>query len=265
MVRKLLAAWVSVTFAAANSGCAPAKSPWFHAESGATPARLDLSVLVEEPGIREYRLGVPELGARSIEAWLPPSGPPKMLVTFLHGAIARQRGKRFGSDGVTHELLRCLVVPALGALEPLVIAPRSADGEWWEDAETRFVLGLREAAFRRFPSIGRRHVVVGYSNGGIGAWYFARIYPEYFSAAIPIAANDTIAGESPLPVYAIHGTRDEVFPIAGVRTRVRELEQTRADVRLVEKYRGGHYDPCSYTTELEGARAWLEQRGLATP
>jgi pimeloyl-ACP methyl ester carboxylesterase len=263
MVNKLAAPWLCVSLAAASASCAPARTPWFHAESGLTPGRVELSALRDQPGTHEYRISVPELGSRSVEVWLPPSGSPRLLVTFLHGAVARQRGKRFGSEGVTHELLRCLVVPALGALEPLVIAPRSADGEWWEEAETRFVLGLGEAARRRFPGIGRRHVVVGYSNGGIGAWYLARLYPEYFSAAIPIAANDTIAGETAVPVYAIHGTRDEVFPIAGVRAAIHPLQQSQRDVRLVEKYRGGHYTPCSYTAELRGAGAWLEQPGLA--
>lgn len=66
-------------------------------------------------------------------------------------------------------------------------------------------------------------------------------------------------------MYAIHGTRDEVFPIAGVRESVRALEQDRRDVRLIEKYRGGHYDPCSYEPELAGAKVWLAQRGLAAP
>ena len=256
-------AWLGTWLAVGSLACAPAPSPWFRAESGAPPAKLDLSALRHEPGTHEYRIEVAGTGARSVEVWLPPSGSPKLLVTFLHGAVARQRGKRFDSEGMTRELVRCLVVPALGALEPLVIAPRSADGQWWGDAETRFVLGLREAAVRRFPSVGRRHVVVGYSNGGISAWYFARLYPEYFSAAIPLAANDTIVGETQLPVYAIHGTRDEVFPIAGVRASVRSLEQTQRNVRLVEKYRGNHYDPCSYAQELAGARAWLQQQALA--
>ncbi|MDQ2643849.1 MAG: hypothetical protein M3020_08555 [Myxococcota bacterium] len=263
MASKLRAGALSVWFSVACAGCAPARSPWFHAESGAAPAQVDLSPVRDQPGAAEYRLAVPGSPARSVEVWLPESGVPKLLVTFLHGAVARQRGKRFGSEDVTRGLLRCLVVPALGALDPLVIAPRSADGEWWEESVTRFVIGLREAAFRRFPSVGRRHVVVGYSNGGIGAWYFARLYPEYFSAAIPIAANDTIAGETPLPVYAIHGTRDEVFPIAGVRASIHPLERSQGNVRLVEKYRGGHYDPCGYVAELEGARAWLGQQGLA--
>lgn len=263
MPSKALGTWLGLCAAILISGCSADPSPLFRGESGVRPGHVELSRLSAQPGLSESHASDPELGSRSVDVWLPPSGEPKLLITFLHGAVARQRGKRFGSEGMTRELIRCLVEPALGELEPVVIAPRNADGEWWEESETRFVLGLSEAAKRRFPSVGKRHLVVGYSNGGIAAWYFARLYPEYFSAVVPIAANDSIAGESPLPVYAIHGTRDEVFPIAGVRAAIRALERGRGDVRLVEKYRGGHYDPCSYAPELSGVPRWLEQRGLA--
>jgi len=263
MPSKALGTWLGLGAAILITGCSADRSPYFRGESGVPPGYVDLSRLSAEPGLSEYHSSDPELGSRTVHVWLPPSGEPKLVITFLHGAVARERGKRFGSEGMTRELIRCLVEPALGELDPLVIAPHSADGEWWEEAETRFVLGLSQAAKRRFPSAGSRNLVVGYSNGGIAAWYFARLYPEYFSAAVPIAANETIAGESPLPVYVIHGTRDEVFPIAGVRAAIRALEHRRQDVRLVEKYRGGHYAPCSYAPELAGVLRWLEQRSLA--
>ena len=112
-------------------------------------------------------------------------------------------------------------------------------------------------------------MILGYSNGGIGTWFFARLYPEYFSAAIPMAFNDTVVGESRLPIYSIQGTKDEQFEFAPVRAAVQALIARGQDVTLDEKYRGTHGAVCSYVPELSRAGRWLEQRvlsrGPATP
>jgi predicted esterase len=156
-------------------------------------------------------------------------------------------------------LIECLLAPALGELRPLIVAPHGESGQWWEPDDTALVLGLARAARRRWPQASPRTVIMGYSNGGIGAWYFARLYPQHFTAAIPIASNHTIVGETPLPVYAIHGTRDELFPVGPLRSAVEALRQQGGNVALNEKYRGTHLAPCSYREQLSGAAAWLRR------
>lgn len=116
------------------------------------------------------------------------------------------------------------------------------------------MLGLAVAARRRWARV----VISGYSNGGLGTWYFARSYPVYFAAAIPIAFNDTVVGPTPLPVYAIEGTNDELFSSELVRGKVTALADRGFAVSLHERYRGSHLKPCSYVSELTGASAWLD-------
>ena len=105
-------------------------------------------------------------------------------------------------------------------------------------------------------------VITGYSNGGIATWYFARLYPEYFAAAIPMAFNDTIVGETPLPIYAIQGEKDELFSIEDVRQAIGKLKTRGFDVTLHERYRARHMDVCAYHSDLEAAGQWLQEHAF---
>jgi fermentation-respiration switch protein FrsA (DUF1100 family) len=159
-------------------------------------------------------------------------------------------------------LLRCLAQPAFERLGALVIAPHGADGQWWKKEDTAFVLGLVAAARQRWPELATRSVVTGYSNGGIASWYFARLYPEWFSAAIPIAANDMIIGPTRVPVFAIQGDKDELFPIGPTRAAIQRERERGSDVTLAVRHRAGHMTPCAYLPELEVAGRWLESHAF---
>jgi poly(3-hydroxybutyrate) depolymerase len=227
---------------------------------GLPGAVVDSSPVVWKPGLATYALSVAGQGTRGVVVWVPPEAvAPRALVVLLHGRTG---------PGVTHgkepqapgrELVSCLAQPALGSLAAMLIAPSSPSGEWWQPSETEFVLGLVLALRSRWPEAGSRSVIAGYSNGGIGSWYFARLYPEYFRAAIPMAFNDTIVGKSPLPIYAIAGTKDEQFDFHRVRDAVQLLREQGGDVTLDAKYRGSHFAMCSYVPELTRAGRWLEQ------
>jgi poly(3-hydroxybutyrate) depolymerase len=174
---------------------------------------------------------------------------PRPLVVFLHGG---------GGSRTLAQRIECLVMPAFAELSPIVVAPEGGRGEWWQAEESSLVLGLTQAAARYWPVQENHLVIMGYSNGGIGAWFFARLYPEHFSAAIPMASNHTIVGESPLPVFAIHGSRDELFDVASVQESVAALAARGFDVQLLIKARGTHMEPCAYVPELQTAVQWLE-------
>jgi pimeloyl-ACP methyl ester carboxylesterase len=239
---------------------------------GIAGARVDLGAVAGRPGLAEYEIDVAGQGVRSIDVWMPDAAVPDAavpdaavpdaVILFLHGAVPRayvatQHGKPF--DGA-RELVSCLAAPGLAALNPLIIAPRSPTGQWWNRSDTEFVLGLVLAVRERWPAAGDHAVISGYSNGGIGAWYFARLYPDYFRAAVPIAFSDSIVGETRLPVYGIEGTKDEMFDFESVRAAVEAVRAKGHDVTLKERYRGTHLAPCSYVPELASAADWLETR-----
>jgi predicted esterase len=216
------------------------------------PALVDLGAVQLEAGPATASVTVAGQGTRELGLWLPEGDGPHPLAIFLHGAGGG--GRLLGSTGI----VTCLVAPALEPMHPIIVAPVSASsGQWWTEADIGFVLGLIDAARQRWPIAPEKPLLVGYSNGGIGAWFFARQYPERFSAAIPMAANDTIVGPTPLPVYAISGDKDELFPIADVRRAIAAARAAGQNVSLHEKYRGTHTQACSYVPELEAARDWL--------
>lgn len=246
---------------------APARTPEpVTVMAGVAPAQVDLSRLPLEPGAHQIDLEVAGDRPRSAEIWLPEHGEPRTLVIALHGAVVQRRDvPRGGARGQTRGLVGCLAAPALASLDPIIIAPHSSDGQWWHASDTALVLGLVEAVRQRWPAAGARSVLMGYSNGGIGTWYFARLYADHFAAAVPMAFDDSIVGDSPLPIYAITGSHDELFDSERVRAAVEALKARGADVTLNEKSHGSHFAPCSYVRQLSDAGRWLEQHALVRP
>jgi predicted esterase len=246
--------------AGSGLGCVPPRDPSPTGQSQSpghlvAPALVDLGTVELAPGPAKVSVSVEGQGSRELALWLPEGGGPHPLAIFLHGA----GGGRWllGSTGI----VTCLVMPALEPLHPIIVAPVSASGgQWWTEADIGFVLGLVDAARKSWPVAPEKTFLLGYSNGGIGTWFFARQYPERFSAAIPMAANDTIVGATPLPVFAISGDKDELFPIADVRRAIAAAKARGQNVTLHEKYRGTHMKACSYVRELEAARDWLTAR-----
>jgi predicted esterase len=239
------------------AGCVPppSGSPTTHDQSPdhlVSPAPVDLATVKLEPGPALVSVNVAGQGTRELALWWPEGDGPHPLAIFLHGAGGGRR--LLGSTGI----LTCLVAPALEPIHPIVVAPVSASGgQWWTEADIGFVLGLIDAARQRWPVAREKTLLLGYSNGGIGTWFFARQYPDRFSAAIPMAANDTIIGPTPLPIYAISGDKDELFPIADMRRAIAAARAAGQNVSLHEKYRGTHTQACSYVPELEAARDWV--------
>lgn len=236
--------------------------PELHVNAGVAPAPLDGAPLAAEPGFAELSWNVDGV-SHSASVWAP-ERRPRSAIVMLHGAIVVRAGMpRMEPLDVARRMLRCLAVPAFEGSDPLLIAPHSVDGQWWKKDDTAFVLGLVAAARERWPELASRSVITGYSNGGIAAWYFARLYPEWFSAAIPMAFNDMIVGPTRVPVYAIQGDKDELFPIEPVRAAVARERAQGVDVTLAERHRAGHMTPCEYAPELRDAGAWLEQHAFA--
>lgn len=207
------------------------------------------------PGVTEHIVTV-NGKARRFGVWVPPEGVTARhpLVLFLWGA---QRHPRF------KKALPCLVEPEIAQLSPIVIAPEASlgkGGEWWRGPEASFALGLLRSAVFDWPVDDRKVVVMGYSNGGIGTWVFAQAYPQYFSAAIPMAFNHSVVGKTPLPVFAIQGSKDELFGSADIVDAVAKLKMQGQDVTLTVRPRGSHFNPCDYQDQLAEARQWLTDK-----
>jgi predicted esterase len=160
------------------------------------------------------------------------------LLLFLHG-----RGER-GTDLrwlLKHGPLKLVMQ---GQDFPfLLIAPQITEDYLFFPPEfLKDVLDDVVAAYRVDQD---RVYVTGLSMGGYGTWGVALAYPRRFAAIAPIAGGNPLAfggsggydheivcGLKHLPVWAFHGAKDDVVPLAAEQQIVDELKQCGGNVRL---------------------------------
>lgn len=119
------------------------------------------------------------------------------------------------------------------------------------------IITLIEYAKKYWPIDENKIVVSGYSNGGIASWFFGIEYPEYFSAAIPMAASYDYTKKLKIPFFVIHGENDELFPLSQTQDLVTALINRGSDIQLHILDGYSHYTACSYDNSLRLASDWL--------
>jgi dienelactone hydrolase len=214
-----------------------------------------------EAKVRTFRSGIDRsvqyYGVRE-SATLDPSRPVA-LVLSLHGA------------GVGADRQADAYTPRDGFV---VVAPtnRRPFGFNWEDWGRLDGLEVLEDARKRYRVDESRVYLTGHSMGGHGTWHFAATYPDRWAAAAPSAgwvslwtypgepldpaaelAEPFRASASPshtlglvenlrgLPVFVIHGDRDDNVPIAQARLMEDSLKPFHRDVRLHVAQGQGHW------------------------
>jgi predicted peptidase len=166
----------------------------------------------------------------------------------------------YGGEVTEHlsmEFLQSLVVPGLKKLGAVIVAPDCPGDGWTDEASEHAVLAMLDYAVRNWPVDRRRIVVTGYSLGGIGTWFLAARHPEIFSAAVPIAGRPVADGKLRMPVYAIHGRRDEVIDLEPTRQAIDVLRAEGVNAQLVIIKGATHYETRRFAGPLKGAVEWL--------
>ncbi len=171
----------------------------------------------------------------------------KTLVIALHWA---------GGE-VYEEYSKCLAEPGLADLDAVVIVPDGEGVLWTAMYNEKKVMKLVELA-KRYWNIDQENVIVtGYSNGGIGSWFFADRYPKVFSAAIPIASIYTLEEEIKIPMYVIHGEKDELFEVGETENLVNNAQKLGSKIKYRRVPEFTHYMACDYVEELKLASTWV--------
>jgi predicted peptidase len=100
----------------------------------------------------------------------------------------------------------------------ILVSPQCPSGSWWT-REVPALMALLEGVVGERGVDPDRVYLTGHSMGGMGAWQFAGMCPEYFAAVSavcgggePYAARSLAQGGIPIRLY--HGDRDEVVPLA---------------------------------------------------
>lgn len=148
--------------------------------------------------------------------------------------------------------------------------PYGFDWQEWGRLDTLETLDLFVSNNRIDP---QRIYLTGHSMGGHGAWYLGALYPSRFAAIGPSAGwisfssygrrspepetdanlipfqwaqleNDTMGlleNYTDVPIYAIHGEKDDNVPVRQSRRMIAELEKFHRDFIYHEQPEAGHW------------------------
>jgi predicted peptidase len=212
------------------------------------PARVQNKTLPSaEAGTITYGISVP--------ANYDP-GTPRPLVLALHPG-----GERVAYQGSA--FMRQIVLPALGDLDAIVVAPDAPARSWTDPVADRAVMALLEKVLGEYAIDRKRILVTGFSMGGRGTWFMASHHADLFTAAIPIAASaagEAIEGLATMPTYIIHSRNDQVVPFEPALQNARELEKLGRAVKFEELSGVGHYQMGGYVDALRRAVRWIAER-----
>jgi predicted peptidase len=105
-----------------------------------------------------------------------------------------------------------------------------------------------------------RVYVTGLSMGGFGTWRLVAAYPDRFAAAAPICGGGEPQGMATslrrIPIWAFHGERDSVVPLARSREMVDAVSAAGGRVRLTV-YRDVEHDSWTRTYDNPELYDWL--------
>lgn len=175
------------------------------------------------------------------------------VILYLHGA-----GER-GRDDTMHlvrsaEILHRFVSDSVQLRHPcFVVAPQCPWPEQWvawdwtlgsystdaigEHWPLTLALESLELLQKEFSLDSTRVYVVGLSMGGYGVWDALVRHPEKFAGAIAVCGGgDTSKAQiiRSIPVWAFHGTNDDVVPVKASREMVRALENVGSNIQYIE-------------------------------
>lgn len=170
-------------------------------------------------------------------AWVPLSYTRRKrypVLVVLHGSDA------------DHRMIpeQCFRIPEIGFREDVILLSPFGRGElgfqWAGEADLWDALNWIKARYRVDEC---RQYLSGLSIGGHATWQLACGYPEQWAAIAPVCGWGDPAQLSALkdvPVWCVHGNRDELVPVERSRQMVHALEQSKQRFRYDELPGWGH-------------------------
>jgi predicted peptidase len=152
------------------------------------------------------------------------------LVLSLHGGAPRRHFEDLLEPylpGLAYGLGRLVSDETQQKYPSFVVAPWSNERNW-DDANIRLTLEVLDSLAREFRIDTNRIYVTGQSMGGFGTWTMITQHPQRFAAAIPICGGGTpgdAAHAKDIPVWAFHGTADNVVPVTYTREMIAALRK----------------------------------------
>ncbi len=178
------------------------------------------------------------------------------VILYLHGA--GQRGDQIDQVarlGLPNLLTTRLSVPAL------VVSPQLPAGANWTDY-TGVLEKLVDQIMAQYAVDPKRVYVTGFSMGGYGTWALGLAAPNRFAALVPVAGGwDAQAANlctlKSMPVWVLHGARDEIVAPAASEEMVKALQACGGNVRFTLLPRTTHEAAATVAYLQPGLFDWL--------
>ncbi|MES2731769.1 MAG: prolyl oligopeptidase family serine peptidase [Bacteroidota bacterium] len=174
------------------------------------------------------------------------------LVIYLHGGAHR------GSDlSKLKEYGLPYLVDQGRDFKFIIASPQCPEGKYW--STDHWFDSLYTDLLAQYRINQRQIYVTGISMGGFGAWQVAVEYPARFAAIVPLCGgcNDStqVCKIKNVPVWAFHGTTDDMIPISETERLVNRLQQCKGKVKFSRLENEGH--AIQYLYENEKIYEWM--------
>jgi predicted peptidase len=162
--------------------------------------------------------------------YLPPEYEPSRpwpLVVYLHShGLEGDNLAYVLTEGLPHEIERGRQFPFI-----LVSPQQPGQGGW----NPELVLELTDHISSTLPIDRDRVYLTGGSMGGFATWDVASHYPDRFAALVPVCGGgDPLLAKRlvNVPIWAFHGAKDNVVPIAWDQRMVDAVKKCGGQVKF---------------------------------
>jgi predicted peptidase len=188
--------------------------------------------------------------------YLPPGYVSKggwPLILFLHGSGQRGSDIEKVKEGGLPEMIE------QGKKLPfIVVSPQCPEGDAW-NWRLKSLSALIDEIVAHYKVDQDRINVTGLSMGGFGTWALAAYTPDRFAAIIPICGGGELTSVprlKRLPIWAFHGAKDDIVPIARTQELVDALTKVHGNVKFTI-YPELKHDSWTATYENPEIYKWL--------
>ncbi len=172
------------------------------------------------------------------------------LFVVLHGGVGSKNYTKFSN---------CLVAPGLKDAGGFIFSPSGAWRTWTLDYLEKRILDFIDLAKKHWPVDPDKIMLVGYSNGAIAGWQYAKDHENIFSGMVLMGSNCKVEEKLNIPIYVIQGTEDKFFPIKKTRKRIAEAKALGCNITFVEAEGRTHLKACEYQEILKSSIPWMEK------
>jgi predicted peptidase len=214
-------------------------------------AREDPVMLLK---IIELKSGLKQRYTLSLPRSLSPSESYPLVVALHYGGKV--------TPFYSKDFVESFVEPALQDLEAIIVAPDCPAMGWTNAVSETAVLELILLLMEEYNIDSDRIVLLGYSMGGLGTWYLAARHPDLFSAAIPISAPADVSATPIIlrvPLFIIHGEKDELFPPVDVKLLYHKQKNNGAEIDMIIVAGVSHYQMARFVNPLKSTIPWLRK------